>query len=241
MLLLIFIMTLISSMTVPYLYLDHVRKKNINDTLTICREVVELIGAVNNHYMIFIGATGEYIDFVEQQARVIRMLYDNGKGSITRGQMLTALNALSSVGERDTLIKSLWTASSNTLTLPGSESTETFIDRLGIGNEINGNIGASDSVRSVTVYSRILSWITSPPILSHIPQVWSVEITIVPSSHFDIGTLRKNLFENIKSNITKNNECIKVTVVKAEQSEVIIRMEYSISGILEDNMSMFGM
>lgn len=240
MVILMFAITLMASLTVPYLYLIHMKEKRINDTTTICRETMELITAVNDHYMNFIRLTGAYIDLVEKQSRDIKLNYE--KGNITRSAMLTQIAALTTNYEQEVLIKNLWQESGTTLAMPvGSESSSTFISRLGIGDELNGDIGDSDLLDSVTVNSYIESWVTSPSVLSHIPQVWIVEITVTPKERLELGTVRKHLLGKIKTASTQEDECVKINVLKAEEDGVSIRIEYSIRGILDDSLSVTGM
>lgn len=235
-----FAITLMASLTVPYLYLIHMKEKRINDTTTICRETMELITAVNDHYMNFIRLTGAYIDLVEKQSRDIKLNYE--KGDITRSAMLTQIAALTTNYEQEVLIKNLWQESGTTLAMPvGSESSSTFISRLGIEDELNGDIGDSDLLDSVTVNSYIESWVTSPSLLSHIPQVWIVEITVTPKERLELGTVRKHLLGKIKTASTQEDECVKINVLKAEEDGVSIRIEYSIRGILDDSLSVTGM
>ena len=235
-----FAITLMASLTVPYLYLIHMKEKRINDTTTICRETMELITAVNDHYMNFIRLTGAYIDLIEEQSRNIKLNYE--KGDITRSAMLTQIAALTTNYEREVLIKNLWQESGTTLAMPvGSESSSTFISRLGIEDELNGDIGDSDLLDSVTVNSYIESWVTSPSVLSHIPQVWIVEITVTPKERMELGTVRKHLLGKIKTASTQEDECVKINVLKAEEDGVSIRIEYSIRGILDDSLSVTGM
>lgn len=240
MVILMFAITLMASLTVPYLYLIHMKEKRINDTTTICRETMELITAVNDHYMNFIRLTGAYIDLIEEQSRDIKLHYE--KGDITRSAMLTQIAALTTNYEREVLIKNLWQESGTTLAMPvGSESSSTFISRLGIEDELNGDIGDSDLLDSVTVNSYIESWVTSPSVLSHIPQVWIVEITVTPKERLELGTVRKHLLGKIKTASTQEDECVKINVLKAEEDGVSIRIEYSIRGILDDSLSVTGM
>lgn len=240
MVILMFAITLMASLTVPYLYLIHMKEKRINDTTTICRETMELITAVNDHYMNFIRLTGAYIDLVEKQSRDIKLDYE--KGDITRSAMLTQIAALTTNYEQEVLIKNLWQESGTTLAMPvGSESSSTFISRLGIEDELNGDIGDSDLLDSVTVNSYIESWVTSPSVLSHIPQVWIVEITVTPKERLELGTVRKHLLGKIKTASTQEDECVKINVLKAEEDGVSIRIEYSIRGILDDSLSVTGM
>lgn len=240
MVILMFAITLMASLTVPYLYLIHMKEKRINDTTTICRETMELITAVNDHYMNFIRLTGAYIDLVEKQSRDIKLDYE--KGDITRSAMLTRIAALTTNYEQEVLIKNLWQESGTTLAMPvGSESSSTFISRLGIEDELNGDIGDSDLLDSVTVNSYIESWVTSPSVLSHIPQVWIVEITVTPKERLELGTVRKHLLGKIKTASTQEDECVKINVLKAEEDGVSIRIEYSIRGILDDSLSVTGM
>lgn len=240
MVILMFAITLMASLTVPYLYLIHMKEKRINDTTTICRETMELITAVNDHYMNFIRLTGAYIDLVEKQSRDIKLDYE--KGDITRSVMLTRIAALTTNYEQEVLIKNLWQESGTTLAMPvGSESSSTFISRLGIEDELNGDIGDSDLLDSVTVNSYIESWVTSPSVLSHIPQVWIVEITVTPKERLELGTVRKHLLGKIKTASTQEDECVKINVLKAEEDGVSIRIEYSIRGILDDSLSVTGM
>lgn len=240
MVILMFAITLMASLTVPYLYLIHMKEKRINDTTTICRETMELITAVNDHYMNFIRLTGAYIDLVEKQSRDIKLNYE--KGDITRSAMLTQIAALTTNYEQEVLIKNLWQESGTTLAMPvGSESSSTFISRLGIEDELNGDIGDSDLLDSVTVNSYIESWVTSPSVLSHIPQVWIVEITVTPKERLELGTVRKHLLGKIKTASTQEDECVKINVLKAEEDGVSIRIEYSIKGILDDSLSVTGM
>jgi len=240
MVILMFAITLMASLTVPYLYLIHMKEKRINDTTTICRETMELITAVNDHYMNFIRLTGAYIDLIEEQSRNIKLNYE--KGDITRSAMLTQIAALTTNYEREVLIKNLWQESGTTLAMPvGSESSSTFISRLGIEDELNGDIGDSDLLDSVTVNSYIESWVTSPSVLSHIPQVWIVEITVTPKERMELGTIRKHLLGKIKTASTQEDECVKINVLKAEEDGVSIRIEYSIRGILDDSLSVTGM
>lgn len=240
MVILMFAITLMASLTVPYLYLIHMKEKKINNTITVCRETMELVNAVNDHYMNFITSAGGYIDLVEQQVRNIKQNYD--KGTITRSQMLASLAALTSNYDQEVIIKSLWQYSGTTLAMPvGSESSESFIERLGIEDNLNGDIGDSETVNAVTVNSYIVSWVTSPTVLSHIPQVWIIEINITPAGKLDIGTLRKNLLGNLKNTATQENECIKMNILKSEENELLIRIEYSIRGILDDSLSVTGM
>ena len=123
----------------------------------------------------------------------------------------------------------------------GSESSSTFISRLGIEDELNGDIGDSDLLDSVTVNSYIESWVTSPSVLSHIPQVWIVEITVTPKERMELGTVRKHLLGKIKTASTQEDECVKINVLKAEEDGVSIKIEYSIRGILDDSLSVTGM
>ena len=240
MVILMFAITLMASLTVPYLYLIHMKEKRINDTTTICRETMELITAVNDHYMNFIRLTGAYIDLIEEQSRNIKLNYE--KGDITRSAMLTQIAALTTNYEQEVLIKNLWQESGTTLAMPvGSESSSTFISRLGIEDELNGDIGDSDLLDSVTVNSYIESWVTSPSVLSHIPQVWIVEITVTPKERMELGTIRKHLLGKIKTASTQEDECVKINVLKAEEDGVSIRIEYSIRGILDDSLSVTGM
>ena len=240
MVILMFAITLMASLTVPYLYLIHMKEKRINDTTTICRETMELITAVNDHYMNFIRLTGAYIDLIEKQSRDIKLDYE--KGDITRSAMLTQIAALTTNYEQEVLIKNLWQESGTTLAMPvGSESSSTFISRLGIEDELNGDIGDSDLLDSVTVNSYIESWVTSPSVLSHIPQVWIVEITVTPKERLELGTVRKHLLGKIKTASTQEDECVKINVLKAEEDGVSIRIEYSIRGILDDSLSVTGM
>ena len=240
MVILMFAITLMASLTVPYLYLIHMKEKRINDTTTVCRETMELITAVNDHYMNFIRLTGAYIDLVEKQSRDIKLNYE--KGDITRSAMLTQIAALTTNYEQEVLIKNLWQESGTTLAMPvGSESSSTFISRLGIEDELNGDIGDSDLLDSVTVNSYIESWVTSPSVLSHIPQVWIVEITVTPKERLELGTVRKHLLGKIKTASTQEDECVKINVLKAEEDGVSIRIEYSIRGILDDSLSVTGM
>lgn len=240
MVILMFAITLMASLTVPYLYLIHMKEKRINDTTTICRETMELITAVNDHYMNFIRLTGAYIDLVEKQSRDIKLNYE--KGDITRSAMLTQIAALTTNYEQEVLIKNLWQESGTTLAMPvGSESSSTFISRLGIEDELNGDIGDSDLLDSVTVNSYIESWVTSPSLLSHIPQVWIVEITVTPKERLELGTVRKHLLGKIKTASTQEDECVKINVLKAEEDGVSIKIEYSIRGILDDSLSVTGM
>lgn len=240
MVILMFAITLMASLTVPYLYLIHMKEKRINDTTTICRETMELITAVNDHYMNFIRLTGAYIDLIEEQSRNIKLKYENT--NITRSEMLTQIAALTTNYEQEVLIKNLWQESGTTLAMPvGSESSSTFISRLGIGDELNGDIGDSDLLDSVTVNSYIESWVTSPSVLSHIPQVWIVEITVTPKERLELGTVRKHLLGKIKTASTQEDECVKINVLKAEEDGVSIRIEYSIRGILDDSLSVTGM
>lgn len=240
MVILMFAITLMASLTVPYLYLIHMKEKRINDTTTICRETMELITAVNDHYMNFIRFTGAYIDLVEKQSRDIKLNYE--KGDITRSAMLTQIAALTTNYEQEVLIKNLWQESGTTLAMPvGSESSSTFISRLGIEDELNGDIGDSDLLDSVTVNSYIESWVTSPSVLSHIPQVWIVEITVTPKERMELGTVRKHLLGKIKTASTQEDECVKINVLKAEEDGVSIKIEYSIRGILDDSLSVTGM
>lgn len=243
MVILMFAITLMASLTVPYLYLIHMKEKRINDTTTICRETMELITAVNDHYMNFIRLTGAYIDFIEEQSRNIKLDYEKGDITrITRSEMLTKIAALTTNYEREVLIKNLWQESGTTLAMPvGSESSSTFISRLGIEDELNGDIGDSDLLDSVTVNSYIESWVTSPSVLSHIPQVWIVEITVTPKERLELGTVRKHLLGKIKTASTQEDECVKINVLKAEEDGVSIRIEYSIRGILDDSLSVTGM
>lgn len=235
-----FAITLMASLTMPYLYLIHMKEKRINDTTTVCRETMELITAVNDHYMNFIRLTGAYIDLIEEQSRDIKLKYE--KGDITRSTMLTQIAALTTNYEREVLIKNLWQESGTTLAMPvGSESSSTFISRLGIEDELNGDIGDSDLLDSVTVNSYIESWVTSPSVLSHIPQVWIVEITVTPKERLELGTVRKHLLGKIKTASTQEDECVKINVLKAEEDGVSIRIEYSIRGILDDSLSVTGM
>ena len=240
MVILMFAITLMASLTVPYLYLIHMKEKRINDTTTVCRETMELITAVNDHYMNFIRLTGAYIDLVEKQSRDIKLNYENT--NITRSAMLTQIAALTTNYEQEVLIKNLWQESGTTLAMPvGSESSSTFISRLGIGDELNGDIGDSDLLDSVTVNSYIESWVMSPSVLSHIPQVWIVEITVTPKERLELGTVRKHLLGKIKTASTQEDECVKINVLKAEEDGVSIRIEYSIRGILDDSLSVTGM
>lgn len=240
MVILMFAITLMASLTVPYLYLIHMKEKRINDTTTICRETMELITAVNDHYMNFIRLTGAYIDLVEKQSRDIKLNYE--KGDITRSAMLTQIAALTTNYEQEVLIKNLWQESGTTLAMPvGSESSSTFISRLGIEDELNGDIGDSDLLDSVTVNSYIESWVTSPSVLSHIPQVWIVEITVTPKERLELGTIRKHLLGKIKTASTQEDECVKINVLKAEEDGVSIKIEYGIRGILDDSLSVTGM
>lgn len=240
MVILMFAITLMASLTVPYLYLIHMKEKRINDTTTICRETMELITAVNDHYMNFIRLTGAYIDLIEKQSRDIKLNYE--KGDITRSAMLTQIAALTTNYEQEVLIKNLWQESGTTLAMPvGSESSSTFISRLGIGDELNGDIGDSDLLDSVTVNSYIESWVTSPSVLSHIPQVWIVEITVTPKERLELGTIRKHLLGKIKTASTQEDECVKINVLKAEEDGVSIKIEYGIRGILDDSLSVTGM
>ena len=240
MVILMFAITLMASLTVPYLYLIHMKEKRINDTTTICRETMELITAVNDHYMNFIRLTGAYIDLVEKQSRDIKLNYE--KGDITRSAMLTQIAALTTNYEQEVLIKNLWQESGTTLAMPvGSESSSTFISRLGIEDELNGDIGDSDLLDSVTVNSYIESWVTSPSVLSHIPQVWIVEITVTPKERLELGTVRKHLLGKIKTASTQEDECVKINVLKAEEDGVSIKIEYGIKGILDDSLSVTGM
>lgn len=240
MVILMFAITLMASLTVPYLYLIHMKEKRINDTTTICRETMELITAVNDHYMNFIRLTGAYIDLIEEQSRNIKLNYENT--NITRSAMLTQIAALTTNYEQEVLIKNLWQESGTTLAMPvGSESSSTFISRLGIEDELNGDIGDSDLLDSVTVNSYIESWVTSPSVLSHIPQVWIVEITVTPKERLELGTVRKHLLGKIKTASTQEDECVKINVLKAEEDGVSIRIEYSIRGILDDSLSVTGM
>lgn len=240
MVILMFAITLMASLTMPYLYLIHMKEKRINDTTTVCRETMELITAVNDHYMNFIRLTGAYIDLIEEQSRDIKLKYE--KGDITRSTMLTQIAALTTNYEREVLIKNLWQESGTTLAMPvGSESSSTFISRLGIEDELNGDIGDSDLLDSVTVNSYIESWVTSPSVLSHIPQVWIVEITVTPKERLELGTVRKHLLGKIKTASTQEDECVKINVLKAEEDGVSIRIEYSIRGILDDSLSVTGM
>ena len=240
MVILMFAITLMASLTVPYLYLIHMKEKRINDTTTICRETMELITAVNDHYMNFIRLTGAYIDLVEKQSRDIKLNYE--KGDITRSAMLTQIAALTTNYEQEVLIKNLWQESGTTLAMPvGSESSSTFISRLGIEDELNGDIGDSDLLDSVTVNSYIESWVTSPSVLSHIPQVWIVEITVTPKERLELGTVRKHLLGKIKTASTQEDECVKINVLKAEEDGVSIKIEYGIRGILDDSLSVTGM
>ncbi len=240
MVILMFAITLMASLTVPYLYLIHMKEKRINDTTTVCRETMELITAVNDHYMNFIRLTGAYIDLIEEQSRNIKLNYE--KGDITRSAMLTQIAALTTNYEQEVLIKNLWQESGTTLAMPvGSESSSTFISRLGIEDELNGDIGDSDLLDSVTVNSYIESWVTSPSVLSHIPQVWIIEITVTPKERLELGTVRKHLLGKIKTASTQEDECVKINVLKAEEDGVSIRIEYSIRGILDDSLSVTGM
>lgn len=240
MVILMFAITLMASLTMPYLYLIHMKEKRINDTTTVCRETMELITAVNDHYMNFIRLTGAYIDLIEKQSRDIKLKYE--KGDITRSTMLTKIAALTTNYEREVLIKNLWQESGTTLAMPvGSESSSTFISRLGIEDELNGDIGDSDLLDSVTVNSYIESWVTSPSVLSHIPQVWIVEITVTPKERLELGTVRKHLLGKIKTASTQEDECVKINVLKAEEDGVSIKIEYSIRGILDDSLSVTGM
>lgn len=243
MVILMFAITLMASLTVPYLYLIHMKEKRINDTTTICRETMELITAVNDHYMNFIRLTGAYIDLVEKQSRDIKLNYEKSDITrITRSEMLTQIAALTTNYEQEVLIKNLWQESGTTLAMPvGSESSSTFISRLGIEDELNGDIGDSDLLDSVTVNSYIESWVTSPSLLSHIPQVWIVEITVTPKERLELGTVRKHLLGKIKTASTQEDECVKINVLKAEEDGVSIRIEYSIRGILDDSLSVTGM
>ena len=240
MVILMFAITLMASLTMPYLYLIHMKEKRINDTTTVCRETMELITAVNDHYMNFIRLTGAYIDLIEEQSRDIKLDYE--KGDITRSTMLTKIAALTTNYEREVLIKNLWQESGTTLAMPvGSESSSTFISRLGIEDELNGDIGDSDLLDSVTVNSYIESWVTSPSVLSHIPQVWIVEITVTPKERLELGTVRKHLLGKIKTASTQEDECVKINVLKAEEDGISIKIEYSIKGILDDSLSVTGM
>ena len=240
MVILMFAITLMASLTMPYLYLIHMKEKRINDTTTVCRETMELITAVNDHYMNFIRLTGAYIDLIEEQSRNIKLNYENT--NITRSAMLTQIAALTTNYEQEVLIKNLWQESGTTLAMPvGSESSSTFISRLGIEDELNGDIGDSDLLDSVTVNSYIESWVTSPSVLSHIPQVWIVEITVTPKERLELGTIRKHLLGKIKTASTQEDECVKINVLKAEEDGVSIRIEYSIRGILDDSLSVTGM
>lgn len=240
MVILMFAITLMASLTMPYLYLIHMKEKRINDTTTVCRETMELITAVNDHYMNFIRLTGAYIDLIEEQSRDIKLKYE--KGDITRSTMLTQIAALTTNYEQEVLIKNLWQESGTTLAMPvGSESSSTFISRLGIEDELNGDIGDSDLLDSVTVNSYIESWVTSPSVLSHIPQVWIVEITVTPKERLELGTVRKHLLGKIKTASTQEDECVKINVLKAEEDGISIKIEYSIKGILDDSLSVTGM
>lgn len=240
MVILMFAITLMASLTMPYLYLIHMKEKRINDTTTICRETMELITAVNDHYMNFIRLTGAYIDLIEEQSRDIKLDYE--KGVIPRSEMLTQIAKLTTNYEKEVLIKNLWQESGTTLAMPvGSESSSTFISRLGIEDELNGDIGDSDLLDSVTVNSYIESWVTSPSVLSHIPQVWIVEITVTPKERLELGTVRKHLLGKIKTASTQEDECVKINVLKAEEDGVSIKIEYSIRGILDDSLSVTGM
>ena len=221
MVILMFAITLMASLTVPYLYLIHMKEKRINDTTTICRETMELITAVNDHYMNFIRLTGAYIDLIEEQSRDIKLNYE--KGDITRSAMLTQIAALTTNYEQEVLIKNLWQESGTTLAMPvGSESSSTFISRLGIEDELNGDIGDSDLLDSVTVNSYIESWVTSPSVLSHIPQVWIVEITVTPKERLELGTVRKHLLGKIKTASTQEDECVKINVLKEEDMDQVV-------------------
>lgn len=241
MVILMFAITLMASLTMPYLYLIHMKEKRINDTTTVCRETMELITAVNDHYMSFIRQAGAYIDTVETDVRAIKQMYEDGT-IITRSEMLSKIAALTTNYEKEVLIKNLWQESGTTLAMPvGSESSSTFISRLGIEDELNGDIGDSDLLDSVTVNSYIESWVTSPSLLSHIPQVWIVEITVTPKERLELGTVRKHLLGKIKTASTQEDECVKINVLKAEEDGVSIKIEYSIKGILDDSLSVTGM
>lgn len=257
MMILMLAITLAASLTVPYLYLDHTRQKKINNTNTICREALELVGAVNDHYMSFIKQAGAYIDLIEQNVRDIKVSYY--EGNITRQEMKNEMDTITSGIAIPLELINDWKGSGNAFFLPtGSESSATFISRLGIGNEVNGDIGDSETVNSVTVRSGIEASVSLSSTLydsdpdndnnsapdstgGSIPQRWWVEITIVPDGKFDLATLRKNLFGGIKNSSSQTNECIKTRILKAEEKEVVLLIEYSISGILEDNLSIFGM
>lgn len=241
MVILMFAITLMASLTMPYLYLIHMKEKRINDTTTVCRETMELITAVNDHYMSFIRQAGAYIDTVETNVRAIKQMYEDGTIT-TRQEMLTQIAALTTNYEQEVLIKNLWQESGTTLAMPvGSESSSTFISRLGIEDELNGDIGDSDLLDSVTVNSYIESWVTSPSVLSHIPQVWIVEITVTPKERLELGTIRKHLLGKIKTASTQEDECVKINVLKAEEDGISIKIEYSIKGILDDSLSVTGM
>ena len=257
MMILMLAITLAASLVVPYLYLDHIRQKKINITNTVCREALELVGAVNDHYMSFIKQAGAYIDLIEQDVRDIKVSYYDG--NITRQAMKNEMDIITSGIAIPAELIVNWKGSGNAFLLPtGSESSATFISRLDIGDEVNGNIGDSETVRSVTIRSGIEASVSLSSTLydsdpdndnssapdstgGSIPQRWWVEITIVPDGKFDLATLRKNLFGGIKNSSSQTNECIKTRVLKAEEEEAVILIEYSISGILEDNLSIFGM
>lgn len=257
MMILMLAITLAASLVVPYLYLDHTRQKKINSTNTVCREALELVGAVNDHYMSFIKQAGAYIDLIEQDVRDIKVSYY--EGNITRQAMKNKMDIITSGIAIPAELIVNWKGSGNAFLLPtGSESSATFISRLDIGDEVNGNIGDSETVRSVTIRSGIEASVSLSSTLydsdpdndnssapdstgGSIPQRWWVEITIVPDGKFDLATLRKNLFGGIKNSSSQINECIKTRVLKAEEEEAVILIEYSISGILEDNLSIFGM
>lgn len=257
MFLLMLAIALAASLTVPYLYLDHARQKKISNTNTVCRETMELIGVVNDHYMSFIRQAGAYIDTVETDVRAIKQMYEDG--TITRQEMRDEMDAITAGIAIPSELVDAWSGTADAFLLPvGSESATTFIGRLGIEDSLNGDISDSDAVGSVTVRSGIDASATLASVLydsdpdndnnfapdstgASIPQRWWVEITIVPDGKFDISTLRKNLFAGIRSSSSKKNDCIKIRVLRADEGEAVIFLEYGISRILEDNLSIFGM
>lgn len=257
MVMLMLAITIAASLTVPYLYLDHTRQKNIRNTNTVCRETMELISVVNDHYMNFIKQAGAYIDTVETDVRAIKKIYKDG--GMTRQEMRNEMDAITAGIVIPSELVDAWSGTAEVFLLPvGSESATSFISRLGIEDLLNGDINDSEAVSSVTVRSGINASATLASMLydsdpdnnnnsapdstgASIPQRWWVEITITPDGKFDISTLRKNLFAGIRNSSSKKNDCIETRVLRADESKAVILLEYGISRILEDNLSIFGM
>lgn len=200
----IFLMTIMVAMMMSSLFLSHQREYRIQNTISACRDMSELLQSVNRHYAKFIKEAGEYIDTNTTQDVTI-----------------------------ENLLLGLWATSGSVYTVPSANETGTaFITRLGLSSELKNPPFDSVFVPSVTINSKIDSYITNPVALSHIPYTWNISISIQTRGNgdFDIHTLREYMI-NDRNGILQAISGLKYTslhISKLTAKELTIIMTFKI-------------